>query len=381
MVVVVGRYCLSLVFSQPNTAQWVVRIRIDGDVTEEACRKLHGELRDTVLLGGIDGIRQARVIQITRPMVDPATGAVVTKTIPVVDTEGSGLMKVATRDWVKWEDVVTNDVMEVARTLGLAASRVCMYAELEKAISCDGQYVDPRHIKQVVNTMSHRGRNVRFTRHGINKTDYSVFQRASYEEQMDMLVQGALASETDDMRGLCECIVFGQRPPIGTGTVGVRVVPVAGAPPMPGLPRPPVTSREQDLLRGNGKKFRPALPGAKPVVRFAAGPQVSDEDLRVLETTFRPHGQPHEDTDVEEGLAALDATFSFQTSVNTHAGSSVRADDDHDHCQDHDDDDDDTMVIIEASGLPLEATLRPPTDPIQQFMPRQPNPALLAAML
>lgn len=249
-------HTLSVVYSQPNMAHWVVRIRIDGDTTEAGCRRLHAELRDTVLLGGIDGIRHARVITVTRPVVDPVTGAVANLPQQVVDTEGSGLMKVATRAWADWEGIVTNDVQEVVRTLGMAAGRQVLYAELERAISYDGGYIDPRHIRQVVDTMTHRGYMMPYTRHGINRVDFSVIQRASYEEPVDMLLQGAMTAETDALRGLCECVVFGQKPPVGTGTVELRRRGVVVSDPavrvMPG-------SRELDLLRGNRKRFRPNL--------------------------------------------------------------------------------------------------------------------------
>jgi DNA-directed RNA polymerase beta' subunit len=253
-----NEYTLSIVYSQPNMPHWVVRIRIDGDVSEAGCRKFHAELRETILLGGVDGIRQARVISVTRPLVDPVTQAVSTEPQPVVDTEGSGLMKVATRSWVDWEGVVTNDVQEVVRTLGMAAGRQLLYAELERAISYDGGYIDPRHIKQVVDTMTHRGYMMPYTRHGINRVDFSVIQRASYEEPVDMLLQGAMTAETDMLRGLCECVVFGQKPPIGTGTVEIqRQGVVVSNPEIRSCP----VSREQDLLRGKCKRFRRNLGG------------------------------------------------------------------------------------------------------------------------
>jgi DNA-directed RNA polymerase II subunit RPB1 len=249
-------YKLSIVYSQPNMPHWVVRVRLLGDTTEAGCRKFHAELRETILLGGIDGIKQARVITIDRPVTDPDTGCVTVQQHNVVDTEGTGLMKVATRPWVDWAGVVTNDVQEVVRVLGMAAGRQLLYAELERAISYGGGYIDQRHIRQVVDTMTHRGYNMPYTRHGINRVDFSVLQRASYEEPVDMLLQGAMTAETDQLRGLCECVVFGQKPPIGTGTVEIRR---GGAMMSDQQDRPCPASREQDLLRGKCKTFRRRL--------------------------------------------------------------------------------------------------------------------------
>ena len=251
-------YNLSIIYSQPNMPQWVLRVRIDGDATEAACRKLHADLREGVLLGGIDGIRQSRVITVNRATEDAVTGAVTTAPVRVIDTEGSGLMKVATRDWACWEDTITNDVQEVVATLGLAAGRALLFSELERVISYDGGYVDARHIRMVVNTMSHRGYLMPYTRHGINRVDYSVIQRASYEEPVDMLFSGAVTADKDDMHGLCECVLFGVKPPIGTGTVAVQQdfsETTADARHV-SRHRPVVSSREADLLRGARKRFR-----------------------------------------------------------------------------------------------------------------------------
>ena len=249
-------YSLSIIYSQPNMPQWVLRVRIDGDVSESACRRLHADLREGVLLGGIDGIRQSRVITVNRAVEDADTGAVTSASVKVIDTEGSGLMKVATRDWALWEHAVTNDVQEVVATLGLAAGRALLFSELERVISYDGGYVDARHIRMVVNTMSHRGYLMPYTRHGINRVDYSVIQRASYEEPVDMLFGGAVTADKDDLHGLCECVLFGVKPPIGTGTVAVQQDFVSSNATQTSRHRPVVSSREADLLRGSRKRFR-----------------------------------------------------------------------------------------------------------------------------
>lgn len=246
-------YNLSIIYSQPNMSQWVLRIRIDGDESEHACRSLHGELRESVLLGGIDGIRHACVIDMDR-IVEGADGSLFSQKMPVIDAEGTGLMKVATRDWADWENTVTNDVQEVVRTLGLAAGKALLFSELDRVISQDGGYVDARHIRQVVNTMSHRGYLMPCTRHGINRVDATALQHASYEEPVDMIFQGAMTGEEDKLNGICSAIIFGQKPPIGTGTVAIQQdvfdTPVVSR------SRPVPSSREQDLLRGKRKRFR-----------------------------------------------------------------------------------------------------------------------------
>ena len=216
------------VYSQPNMTQWVIRLRLAEDVTERGCRLLHARVRGSVLLGGIDGIRDARAIHLKHSVITPA-GGVEQGVEVVIDTGGSALMRVATRDWAHWERTATNDVQEVARTLGLAAARALLFAELDRVISYDGGYVDPRHLKALTNTMTHRGYIMAMTRHGINRVDFSVLQRASYEEPVDMIQQAALTSERDDLNGMCQAILAGQKVPVGTGTVTIQQDVESGA--------------------------------------------------------------------------------------------------------------------------------------------------------
>jgi DNA-directed RNA polymerase II subunit RPB1 len=245
---------VSIVYSEPNMQRWVVRVRTRGDTSERAARVLHGSLRDSVLLGGIRGVRSARVIEVPGTALCPDTGALVPTTAQAVDMEGSSLLALATRDWVQWEAVTTNDVMEVASVLGLAAARAVLFAELDRIVSYDGGYVDARHLAQIVTTMTHRGFVMAMTRHGINRVDLSVLQRTSFEEPVDMLLQGAAQGVSDPLRGVCECIYVGAKPPIGTGTVGVMEdVEGEGA---GQAPRVMVGSREIKGMQGVVKNHR-----------------------------------------------------------------------------------------------------------------------------
>jgi len=210
-----------IIYSQTNMSNWVLRIRLIGSSTERACRMFHACVRNSVLLGGIDGIKDARCIEMKGSKIDEG-GAVVTCTQVVIDTGGSALMRMATRDWADWENTATNDVQEVAATLGMAAARALLFAELDRVISYDGGYVDPRHLKALTNTMTHRGYIMSMSRHGINRVDFSVLQRASYEEPVDMIQQAALTSERDDLNGMCQAILAGQKVPVGTGTVSIQ---------------------------------------------------------------------------------------------------------------------------------------------------------------
>jgi DNA-directed RNA polymerase II subunit RPB1 len=274
-------YELLVVYAQPNMARWVLRVRLLHDralpahESEAATRELHRQMRARVLLGGVCGITAARVLDVPRTHVDVASGALSRATESVVDTEGSALMRIATRDWADWERTVTNDVCEVVRVLGLAAGRAVLFAELDRVVSYDGGYVDARHIRQVVATMTHRGVLMPFTRHGINRVDFSVLHRTSFEEPVEMLLGGATVAASEPLRGMCECVAFGQRPAVGTGTVAVQ--DDVGVRRFEQDERLVVASREQRGLPGQSKVFRKRIGGARGGPSSGPGPHSGAE--------------------------------------------------------------------------------------------------------
>ena len=267
---------MSIVYSQPGMASWVVRVRLLDDETESACRACHARIREQVLLGGIDGITDARLLSASRIVIDPTTGGLISKKELLIDTEGSALMQVATRDWAHWERVATNDVQEVCTTLGIAAARATLFAELDRVISYDGSYVDARHVRALVCTMTHRGDIMAATRHGINRVDFSVLQRASYEEPVDMIFQGAFTAEHDDLNGVCQAIIVGQKVPVGTGTVSIQrdVHSERDSEPAFGAARNTLVSREvQQLDRHMRKRLREDVADPDAPRSFAANRQ------------------------------------------------------------------------------------------------------------
>jgi hypothetical protein len=196
------------------------------------------------------------------PDISAAPAAAVLQTPPLqletiqgVDMEGVALKTLATRDWVDWTTTVTNDVIATAEVLGMVAARAVLFAELDKVVSGEGGYVDSRHLAQLVTTMTQRGFVMALSRHGINRTDYSVLQRASFEEPVDHLQAAAAAGTVDPLRGLSESITMGVKAPLGTGTVAVQEDIDTDAPARRFEERT-IGSRELQGLPGAAKRFR-----------------------------------------------------------------------------------------------------------------------------
>jgi DNA-directed RNA polymerase II subunit RPB1 len=114
--------------------------------------------------------------------------------------------------------VETNDVNAIMTILGLEAARKKLIIELTKILAFYGLYVNHRHISLLVNWMTHKGKLIPLTRHGIKQVDSSTLKMATFEEIVNVFVNAAYLQEEDDLKGISERILCGAPPLIGTNT-------------------------------------------------------------------------------------------------------------------------------------------------------------------
>jgi len=153
-----------------------------------------------------------------REIVDRETGQSKTVTEWVLDTEGVNLMAVMCADSkIDATRTSSNDIVEVIRVLGAEAVRLALLGELRSVIEFDGSYVNYRHLAILCDVMTFRGHLMAITRHGINRVDSGALMRCSFEETVDVLMEAAMFSEPDFVRGVSENVMLGQLAPLGTG--------------------------------------------------------------------------------------------------------------------------------------------------------------------
>jgi DNA-directed RNA polymerase beta' subunit len=75
----------------------------------------------------------------------------------------------------------------------------------------------------LVDTMTSLGRIMEANRFGMNKGEAGVLAKSSFEETSKILFNAALSSDFDNMKGVSANIMFGQKPPCGTGFVDILV--------------------------------------------------------------------------------------------------------------------------------------------------------------
>ena len=93
--------------------------------------------------------------------------------------EGEGLRDVMATYGVDPRHSHSNNVMEVAATLGIEAARSCIIKEIKVTMENHGIAIDERHLKLLADTMTYRGEVLGITRFGLAKMKESALMLAS----------------------------------------------------------------------------------------------------------------------------------------------------------------------------------------------------------
>ncbi|MGQ0605921.1 MAG: DNA-directed RNA polymerase subunit A', partial [Candidatus Nitrosotenuis sp.] len=137
----------------------------------------------------------------------------------VIQTTGSNLAKVLEIDGIDKRNVRTNNVFEIAATLGIEAARNALINELSTTLEDQGLEVDSRYIMLVSDMMCSRGYLQQIGRHGIAGTKDSVLARAAFEITVPTIADAALTGEIEELKGVTENVIVGSNIPVGSGTV------------------------------------------------------------------------------------------------------------------------------------------------------------------
>jgi DNA-directed RNA polymerase subunit A' len=137
----------------------------------------------------------------------------------VINTDGSNLPKVLEVLGVDTSRTTTNNVHEIAKTIGIEASRNALVNEAKGVLEEQGLDVDNRHVMLVADMMTSTGDVQQIGRHGISGKKSSVLARAAFEITVPNIVEAAVKGESDPLAGVTENVIIGQSIPIGTGLV------------------------------------------------------------------------------------------------------------------------------------------------------------------
>lgn len=139
----------------------------------------------------------------------------------VIRTDGSNLPKVLEVTGIDPTRTITNNIHEIANTLGIEAARNALIMEAMDVLEDQGLDVDLRHIMLVADIMTLTGDVRQIGRHGISGQKSSVLARAAFEITIPNIVEASIRGESDPLKGVTENVIIGQPVPIGTGLVDI----------------------------------------------------------------------------------------------------------------------------------------------------------------
>nr|AOE43178.1 RNA polymerase II largest subunit/RNA polymerase II core subunit [Rostrostelium ellipticum] len=222
---------LNCIFSDDNADKLIIRIRTiedndskggANDDDDTFLRRIEAKMLSEMVLCGVPGVKKVFMRQDDLTRIKEDGSYLVEKQKEwVLDTDGVNLLEVMSHPQVDHSKTTSNDIVEIIQVLGIEAVRNALLKELRAVISFDGSYVNYRHLAILADVMTYRGHLMAITRHGINRVETGPLMRCSFEETVEILMDAAMFSESDNMRGVTENIILGQLPPLGTGSFEV----------------------------------------------------------------------------------------------------------------------------------------------------------------
>jgi DNA-directed RNA polymerase II subunit RPB1 len=201
----------------------VLRIVFGSDMVKNvlSLRFIEDKLLDTVLRG-VEGIGRVYIREISNELIyDEKIGGYTPQKQFILDTEGTNLLDLATVPGVDPLRNWSNDIHEILDVFGIEAVRVALYEEFKEVF--EAEPVNYHHMITLVDTMTYLGRIMEANRFGMNKGENGVLAKSSFEETSKILFNAALSSDFDNMKGVSANIMFGQKPPCGTGFVDILI--------------------------------------------------------------------------------------------------------------------------------------------------------------
>ena len=218
-----GLKMVECLHSDSSGEKLIMRIGFASDVIKNPIqlRYLEDKILDTVLTG-VDGIGRVHLRAVKNELIeDPIVGGYTPIEQYVLDVEGTNLYDLMTFPGVDSTRTTSNDIHEIREVFGIEAARLVLFEEINEVFSTEK--VNYHHLAVLVDTMTFTGRIVPVSRFGMKKNETGVLAKSSFETTSKVMFDAAVWGEFDTMRGVSANIMFGQKPPCGTGFVDILV--------------------------------------------------------------------------------------------------------------------------------------------------------------
>lgn len=141
----------------------------------------------------------------------------------VVDTYGSNLVEILSRECVDAQRTTTNNLYEIESVFGIEAAAEALFYEYKITMSASNSSINDRHFSLLVDVQCIDGRMKALTRYGINQ-DHAPLTQIAFEKSVENMYKAALYQKTDNVADVTSNVMLGQNIPVGTGKVGFALL-------------------------------------------------------------------------------------------------------------------------------------------------------------
>ena len=218
-----GKIKADAILSNAEASKLILRLTFDENLikTPTQLRFLEDKILDTVLTG-VDGVGGVHLRKVKNELIyDEQVAGYVQKPQYVLDVDGTNMYQLMVFPGADGTRTSSNDIHEINDVFGIEAARLAIFEECSEVFV--QEKVNYHHLSVLVDSMTFSGRIVAVNRFGMNKNETGVLARSSFEETSKNMFNAAMGAEYDTMRGVSANIMFGQKPPCGTGFVDILV--------------------------------------------------------------------------------------------------------------------------------------------------------------
>jgi DNA-directed RNA polymerase II subunit RPB1 len=218
-----GLKILECMHSDASAKKIILRMTFDTNTIKNPTqlRFLEEKVLDTVLTG-VDGVGGVHLRKVKNEIIyDEKVAGYTQKEQYVLDVDGTNLYQLMVFPGGDGTRTFSNDIHEINDVFGIESARLAIFEEFSEVFV--SEKVNYHHLSVLVDSMTFSGRIVAVNRFGMNKNETGVLARSSFEETSKNMFNAAMGGEYDTMRGVSANIMFGQKPPCGTGFVDILV--------------------------------------------------------------------------------------------------------------------------------------------------------------
>jgi hypothetical protein len=133
------------------------------------------------------------------------------------ETSGSNLLDVLSLDFVDADILVTTNIHEAKRIMGIELARNFLVKDLNESLTSQGSAIDNRHLVFTADYLTNVGDYIGFTYTGLTYQDVSDFDRISFQRPFDVFNEKAAFGSSSTLTSASSSIFLGEQGNYGTG--------------------------------------------------------------------------------------------------------------------------------------------------------------------